>query len=204
MDLKEIRNEAKVIAKENFWLIWGIIFITGIFNTSISTIYNFNGGNESTSSFIIVISSLLFSFIAVGAADLMLKLVRGEEVKLKEIFNFKDKYLNILLVTLVTNLAVLVGMLFLIVPGVIISIGLTFITYRLADENAEVDPIDFVKETYEFTKGYKKDIFIYTLQFMGLTILGLFTLGILNFIIIPRFVIGIAIFYEKIKLEKGI
>ena len=69
------------------------------------------------------------------------------------------------------------GTLLLIIPGIIAAIGLTFYTYVVAD-NPELDVTNALRKCWEMTLGFKMDLFVFYLSFIGWAILAPFTLGI--------------------------
>jgi hypothetical protein len=71
-------------------------------------------------------------------------------------------------------LAVFVGLLLFIVPGVIAAIGLCFAPYLVVDRAR--GPVEALKESWDLTKGHKWQLFLLGLALVGLNLLGMLAL----------------------------
>lgn len=81
---------------------------------------------------------LLFPIIQYGGDLLYLRCMRNEKIDISEIFaGFKTNYLNIILANLLTFAIVGLGIVFLIVPGIILACRLVFVPYLVMDKNLE-------------------------------------------------------------------
>lgn len=94
------------------------------------------------------------------------------------------------------GLAVLVGLLLLVVPGIIIGVGLTFVPYLIVDRGAGV--VDSLKESWRLTKGNKLQLFFLLLALLGLNILGLLALIIGIFVTAPLSLLALTSAYRKL------
>jgi uncharacterized membrane protein len=99
---------------------------------------------------------------------------------------------------------VIAGVALFIVPGIIIGIMLSFVTYVLVDEDNkfEIKSVSFwtaIKKSYFMTKGHKWRIFLLVLVLAGLNILGFiaFVVGLL--VTVPVSGITLGMLYEKLK-----
>ena len=70
---------------------------------------------------------------------------------------FKENYLHIVLAHLLTVALIMLGIVFCIVPGIIIACRLVFVSYLVMDK--KLDPIVAVEESWKLTKGYSWTIF---------------------------------------------
>jgi hypothetical protein len=81
-------------------------------------------------------------------------------------FNFKAflpapmVFLNFLVGVVVCGIAVLIGLILLIVPGIIVGLALSLVPMLIIDQ--KLGFIDAIKKSIELTKGHKMDIFIGT------------------------------------------
>jgi uncharacterized membrane protein len=66
-------------------------------------------------------------------------------------------------------------------------------------DNPENDIMDAIKESKRIMKGHKMEFFILQLSFLGWSILGMFTFGILYLWLIPYMSVTISNFYNNIK-----
>ena len=137
-------------------------------------------------------------FLGLGFTSYFLKIVRGEETGIDEIFSKTKVFPKALVSQILVSFFSTLGCIFLIVPGIIIYIGYAMIDYIYID-NPEIGITDVMKKSREMMKGHKWEYFCLTLSFYGWIILGIFTLGILYFWLIPYMNTTFANFYEKIK-----
>ena len=95
------------------------------------------------------------------------------------IHGFKENYLFIVLANLLTTALVMLGIIFLIVPGIIVGRRLAFVSYLVMDK--KLDPIAAVEESWKLTKGHGWTIFFMGIVsfFLGIVGLALLFVGIL-------------------------
>ena len=96
---------------------------------------------------------------------------------MKEMFDgFRHNYMNIILANLLTFAIIGIGIVFLIIPGIIIACRLAFVPYLVMDKN--LDPVAAVEKSWEMTKGHGWKIFG-----MGLLAIPVFIIGLVCFIV---------------------
>ncbi len=96
--------------------------------------------------------------------------------------------------------------LLLIIPGIIKSIAYSMSMYIIAD-NPNVGVRNALKLSMKMTKGYKMDIFVMYLSFIGWNILCVFTLGIGSLWLMPYMQTTYSNMYhrlKKISIENGV
>lgn len=98
---------------------------------------------------------------------------------------------------------ILIGTLIIIIPAVIIEIIVSQAVYILADK-PETGIIECLKESYKLTKGYKWNIFVLQLSFIGLALLTILTLGIGTLWLLPYIEVTNAQLYLYLKGEKEV
>ncbi len=112
--------------------------------------------------------------------------------------NYGSSFVGMFLVNLYTALWTLL----LIVPGIVKGVGYSLTPYILAD-NPELKPNEAITLSSVMTYGYKMDIFVFTLSFLGWFILTGLTVGIAGLYVMPYYHSSFAILYYNIK-EKAI
>lgn len=103
-------------------------------------------------------------------------------VSLRTLWN-PSPFWKFLGVSLLSGLCILVGLIFLIVPGIILGILFMFVGYLVIEE--KLGPIDAMKKSIALTKGNRLQLFLLSLVVLGLNILGFFALLLGLFISIP-------------------
>lgn len=122
--------------------------------------------------FAIVYTLFIINPIDYGAKYVQLKAVRREKFDVKEVFDGFKNYLNVILASLLASSIVIIGLIFLIIPGIVFACRLAFVPYLVMDK--KLDPVKAVEESWRITKGYGGEIF-------GMAILAFF-IGVAGFL----------------------
>lgn len=77
---------------------------------------------------------------------------------------------------ILTGIAVTLGLLAFVVPGLIIALGLMFVPYLVVERG--LGPVEAIKESWRITKGNKWQLALLSLALLGIIILGLLALGV--------------------------
>ncbi len=132
---------------------------------------------------------------------------RGRSAEINDVFiPFKD-YRRNLVGLLWPALWVFLWSLLLVIPGIIKAISYAMTPYILADY-PQVKDKEALRLSMRMTRGRLYDIFVFYLSFIGWSILGALTLGILEILFVgPYRGIASAGLYESLKasaLENGV
>lgn len=203
MNRIEIKNKAKEMIKGNLWYIWKIYLVV----FAVSFLFGFVGGlfeDIKVISFLLsIVSAVISAALSVGAIYYVLKFVRSEKIEIKEVFEFvKQHWVISVLSTLLVALCVLGGTILLVIPGIIVSFGLYFTSYVVVD-NKELSVTEVIKKSWELTKGYKMELFVFCLSFMGWAILAPFTLGLLYIWLMPYITVATSLLYDELKKRQA-
>jgi len=145
-----------------------------------------------------IIESAVGIFLGLGMTSYYMKIARGEQPEIMEIFSKGNLFLKAFITAILTGFAVLGGMLLLIIPGIILVFAYSMINYIYID-NPEIGIVEVMKKSRQIMKGHKWQFFCLGFSFIGWIILGIFTLGILYFWLIPYMGVAQAKFYDSIK-----
>lgn len=111
-----------------------------------------------------------------GLIAVFLKVARGEEATVGDVFSQTDKLVPGIVAGLIVGLAVQVGALLLIVPGIIISLMTCLTLYFVVDQN--MGAIDAIKASIDATNGHKMSLFAFVLVGAGIYLLGSLACGV--------------------------
>lgn len=136
------------------------------------------------------------SYMLGGIYDFVLKVARGQPYSFGDIFGGGRYFLSILGAQLLTGLAIVIGYIFLIVPGVILALGLAFTIPLIVDKN--LGTIDAMKESWRITDGHKGSIFVFGLLIAGLLLLGMIPCCLGLFVVGPLAAIAHAFIYLRL------
>jgi uncharacterized membrane protein len=93
-------------------------------------------------------------------------------------------------------IAIALGFIALVVPGVILAVGLAFVPYLVVDRG--LGPIEALKESWRITKGHKWQLFLLFLALVGINLLGVLALVIGIFVTVPITMLAFAHAYRTI------
>lgn len=220
IDYKKIKQEAWNITKENiasYWKPYFFILLISIavselsnalstrFNTCIFSIKGFETCIIDKGTIISYPVSLLISifttFLTFGMYKIILSIVRHENTSFNDIFSYKKDFLKLFLLSLIITILCDIGFMFLIIPGIIISLMYSMVYYINVDKNLKIK--ELLKESKDLIKGYKKDYFFFQLSFIGWILLTILSLGILLIFVGPYMSFAEALYYEELKRIKS-
>jgi hypothetical protein len=162
--------------KENFTNLLVIVIIMMIAQ-SISGVANSNNPSLSEGSLSFLIWLLIAGPVTFGCEWVFLKAVRGNNYEIKDAFSaFNKDFFEVMLANLIVTVIIVVGFLFLIVPGIIFAIKLSFVPYLVMDK--QMKAMDAIKKSWEMTTGHGAQIF-----FIGLLSIFIAIGGLLLFIV---------------------
>ena len=183
----------EVFLKRPFFLV-GIILLVII----LSSIVNALPGDDG--SLVLVLAALIVNvLIELGLIAFILKAHDDiAKVQIADLWHPKA-FLPYLAVKIITTLAVLVGLILLVIPGIVIALSFIFATYLVVDTGK--GPIEALKESARITKGHKWSLFMLMLALIGINILGVIALGVGLLISVPVSLLAVAHAYRT--LAKG-
>ena len=181
-------------ALSSVWLISiGIILVEGLVNAASSAI----------------LFGLLSLFITgpmlFGNARCFLAIARGEEVRISMLFDGFKHFVNTMLAGILFTLAVAVGLVFLLIPGIILGVGFSQTFYILSD-HPEMECNTAMAESWRIVmKGgfFWKVLGMGILQFFVI-VGGLIALGIGLFFAVPVVYTASGLLYDEIRAERPV
>lgn len=211
-------GEVLSAALETFKISWGPL-VGGMFLSAIiSQIPSFAGnlvqgfGANSRDNDVSIIASLFViaasfmgwaigAFFQVGLTRMWCSAARREAVDFAELFRGANRFIFVLIAQVALAFIVSLGLLFFIVPGVILGLGLMFTQFFIVD--AEMGPIEAMKASWDVTNGQKGKLFVYVLAMIGLSLAGLAACCIGIYVAVPICSVGLAIIYTRLSGRLG-
>ena len=148
-----------------------------------------------------LLSILVAGPLQLGLCIYFLKIYNGSNPSFFDLFEGFKPLLNVLLAFIIINALTLIGLFFLLVPGIIISLGFSM-TYYIIAEHPEMQFNEALECSWKMMDGHKTELFSLHLRFIPWYLLGLlfFVIGI--FLVIPWHNLSIASYYQAIKTEE--
>lgn len=157
----------------NFWILTGAAFIYSL----IEGITEIEDKEGSVALLSMLFGLLISAPIGMSFSWMFLKCARREHFTLSDMFAvFGRNYWQAVGGHIVRSILTVVGFLLLIIPGIIVTVRLSFMDYLIIDR--KMGAIEAMKESWEMTRGHGWTIF-----FMGLMAIPIILLGLLCFII---------------------
>ena len=146
---------------------------------------------------------LFLSVFDYGSSFMFVKAVRGEKADFNNLVRgFRENYLDIVLANVAMFGLTMLGMVFFIIPGIIISCKLAFVKYLVMDK--KMNAMEAIEESWRMTNGHAWTIF-----FLGFLSIFIIIFGLLMLIvgIIPAIQYISSVFaslYESVLAKNGI
>jgi uncharacterized membrane protein len=143
------------------------------------------------------VSVLLYpGFIVAG-----LKAVRGGKVEFIDLFAGFSRLGAVLAWSILGSIATALGMLFLVLPGIIVALGLSQAGFVVFDRG--MGGLESLKASWKLMVGYRWSFFLLVLALIGINILGVLALCIGFFLTAPLTAVVLAVFYERVRQWNG-
>ena len=146
-----------------------------------------------------ILATCLSAYLQVGIALYCIEIYKGNEVSYTTIFSRFDGFKPILIMLLLV-IAIFLGFILFIIPGIILALMYSQVFFILADD-PDVGVIEAFNKSNKMMKNKKGQLFMLNLEAFFYFILGVFTLFIWWVWLIPRYSIAYAGFYEELKKE---
>ena len=199
MEREVLKSNAKGQLKSK-WGIAAISFLIGIIITSIfSTISTFVE-SDGLRLVLEILNLLVIGAICYGLCNISLNFANNNKVQIGDIFaGFNGKvYLKTLGLCILVGLAVAIGTILLIIPGIILSLMYSQAFFILCEDN-DKGIVQCMKESAAIMKGHKWEFFILQLSFILWLILGAITCGIAMLWVSPYMYVTYANYYKSLK-----
>ncbi len=153
--------------------------------------------------FIQILTSLAAITLSAGAALYHLGIRRGREMPYAVLFDGFGMVGRVVVLGLLRALFIYLWSLLFVIPGIIAAYRYRFALYNLL-ENPELSPMEAIRMSSAQTAGFKWDLFVLDLSFLGWGLLSLLTLGILDIWLNPYYRQTDIGYFRSIKRIKGI
>lgn len=144
-----------------------------------------------------LVALVVGTFFQVGQIRIFLTTVRGGRPELGTLVSGSDRFLPLLGTTLLLTLVIVIGYVFLIIPGIILALGLGFAQFYCVD--AGTGPVESMQRSWEATKGHKGKIFLFGLAAIAVSIAGLLACCVGIYAATPVLFLAWAIIYVRLS-----
>ena len=206
-------SAAWAIFKVNAGLLIGAVIVVGVINflgnigVQVAVMVSAAVGGEDAIAIPIALGIIGFIgnivlqvWINVGLVIIALNLAKGKPTTFGMMFSGGPYILPVFVSSLIVFLAVMIGYVLLIVPGVIVALSLWSFQYFIVDQNSGI--MESVQLAWKYASGNRLQIFLMGLIFFGLMLLGALACGIGLIVVMPLGVLMMAVAYLQMTNQR--
>jgi uncharacterized membrane protein len=145
-----------------------------------------------------IASFILNSIIGMGVIKITLEILDKKQVKFSDLFYTKP-IVNFILGSIIRGVITVIGFILLIIPGIIFSIRLQYVTYLIVDK--DMTAVDAVYKSWAMTKGNSWNLFFFGILLCLVNLLGFLCLLVGLFITVPLTMLATTHVYRKLLLQ---
>lgn len=144
---------------------------------------------------------ILGLIIPIGYLYIMLQAVDSGTYGWKDLFTTKGVFWKFFFSWIINHILVFIGFALLVIPGVFLTVVLTFALASVIDE--KVGPIQALKETYRLVKDVWPKMLLFSLAVFALNILGFFVFGVGFLVTLPISALAVIHAYRALKHKES-
>jgi uncharacterized membrane protein len=184
--------------KENLGLLVGSFIVYALLVGMGSSITGDEGG--SSVDLLGLVTFVITGPLTAGLYAMMLRVHRHEPIAFTDLFEGFREFGRAFGVYALSSLAIIVGLILLVVPGIILAVGLWPALFLVMEDDLGV--VDTLKEAWAMTDGYRLQLFG-----LGVALFFFFLAGVLAFVVGLFFtgafsVLVAAAAYEELSLAE--
>ena len=188
MNLLDLMRESREKLNQHWLIAAFICFIYGLLlgvPSELNTYGNF-------------LSLLLAGPLQLGMSIYFLNIYYNKPASVENLIDGFKPLLKVLLLYFAISIMTLIGLIFFVIPGITIAIGLSM-SYYIFIEEQELTIEEILKKSWKLTQGYKMEIFILHLRFIPWYLVGILCFFIGIFFIIPWHQLTLVNYYNYLK-----
>ena len=189
---RDLVEKTKTILKDSYFQVFICIVLASILPQIMSSV-------SPQNVYLNIAVVCLSGYIQLGLAVFCLDVFNTGEGNFTTIFSRFDSFKPIIFI-IVLSIAILLGFILLIIPGIILALMYSQVFFILADD-PDIGVIEAFNLSEKMMRNYKWQLFMLNLEAVLFFIAGIFTLFIWWVWLLPRYSIAYAGFYEELKKE---
>ena len=173
-----------------------MVVILAVANVGVGWVLGFLGTSLMALLINNIVSFTVSLLISMGTMKITLDFVDGKKGDYKDLYQQYPLLLKYIGASLLEGLIVVVGFIFLIIPGIYLAVKLNFASYAVIDK--KVGPVEALKSSYEITNGNWWNLFLLGVVSVLITLAGALALLVGLFVAIPVVMLAYAYVYRKL------
>jgi uncharacterized membrane protein len=186
--------------KKNLWFLLGVELTVLLFVTFAEHSSSKIPESAWLANFVFSVSSICLSTVlTIGLTKIFLNLHDKKKVSFSDLYSHYKLLIKYLIAGTLSSIITFIGYLLLIVPGIILSIRLQFVSLLVVDKG--MGPIEAIKTSWSITKGISWNLFLFLMLILLINIAGLLALVVGLFISYPIGMIAQVYVYRKLSFK---
>ena len=181
-------KQAIGFAWDKFWSRWkfyvAVFVATFVVSAIVSGLASLAEESIVWSALTSILSIIVQMVISIGLITVLVKSARDQSIQWSDMWVNKGLFLKFLGVSILYQLIVLVGLIFLIIPGIYLALRYQYAQYIIVDDKG-ISIGKAFKRSAEMTKSIKWRILWLGIVTIGVALLGLLALGVGLLVAIP-------------------
>lgn len=153
----------------------------------------------TTSQVTSLVLTLVQVFLSLGFTKIMLLLVQDKYVEVADMFNNFNIFLSYFVASFLYGIAVFLGILLLVIPGLFIAIRFQFYPFFIIEEG--VSSFTALQKSYKLSQNLTLELFLLGIVVIALNALGILLLGVGIIFTYPLTTMATAIVFKGISEE---
>lgn len=186
------------VARQNIRFFAVVLIIMAAVSYFFSLIDNSFPSDQVVPRFIVnILNWIVSSITGIGLIRIGLNFVDKKESQYIDLFSHYDRTVNYMAGSILYGLAIAIGLILLIIPGIYFGIRFQFFSYFIVEKN--VGPVQALRMSWNLTKDLTWKLFVYGLIVMGINILGALALLLGLFLTIPTTQVATAYLFRHLS-----
>jgi uncharacterized membrane protein len=188
--------------KKNFGFLTGMTLLGVIVLAVFSWLGEGSGKQTCGPSLLFTLVNQFFvsPLISLGFLNIALLVINGKKPGVADLFNRYSLIWKYIVISILTSILCIIGLILLIIPGIYIGLRLMFATNLIVDKN--LGPVVAMKKSWAITEGSAWQLFLFGLMGAGVCILGALVFGIGILVAIPVVTLANMYVYAKLSGKK--
>jgi uncharacterized membrane protein len=184
--------------RNNVLFLIGVTIAVALINGAVEIADEYGPAQYGYFSFVVgVVEILVNSLMEMGLIAIMLAFKDGRTPEFVDLFNRAPLLFHWIAATFLFVVMVVVGLVFLIVPGIYLALRFGYYGYFIVDE--EAGPIEALKKSSDLTEGVRMELFAFFLLLLGLNIAGAAALLVGLLVTVPLSQLAIAYVFRHLQ-----
>ena len=183
--------------KENFGLLIGVVLFNGVVGIIAQIPSVVVGPASLLSIFLSFVAALVNYGLMMCFTSLCLKIADEGSARFDDLFEPLPLFVNFAGAMILMYIAMGIGFMLLIIPGIFILTMLFFVPYVVVDEKRGI--LQSLARSVELSKGIRLQIFLFFLVLVVLNVLGAMALGVGLLVTIPVTYLASTYVYRQVN-----